>query len=110
MTIKEASLASITNFLPALVKQIAPERVVLYGSFAYGNPRDDSDLDLLIVAEMQEGFFTRQAKVRRSIAGLHPFVPLDIVVLTPKELEQRLRDGDLFILEVLTKGRLLYAA
>ncbi len=101
---------TITKLLPKLVEEIGPRKVVLFGSYVHGEPDGDSDIDLLIIADMQEDFFRRLAKVRRAISGLHRGIPLDAIVLTPEEVEERVKAGDTFIKEALEWGEVLYAA
>jgi len=103
------SVISIQN-IRGLVRRIAdkfqPEKVVLFGSYAYGNPGPESDVDLLVV--MNTSLSSRQQRLRISQAiSPRPF-PLDIVVRTPEELETRLKLGDPFLHEVMTRGRVVY--
>lgn len=89
-----------------IVDALAPERVVLFGSYAYGEPTPDSDVDLLIVMETSE----RSSRRRQAVSRLfreRPF-PMDIVVRTPTEMEQALARVDPFIREILTHGKVLY--
>lgn len=99
--------------LQAIVEKVKreyePERIILFGSYAYGRPTEGSDLDLLIVKETPEPFHKRWAQVCRlvsaEIAGLD-FCPF---VVTPEELNRRLEMGDQFFLEIMAKGKVLYA-
>ena len=93
-----------------LVSDYAPQKVILFGSYAYGTPDRDSDIDLLIIKDRPERFFDRLTTVRKVVAGTHKGVPMDLLVLTPKEVKERLKAGDQFIGEILGKGRLVYAA
>jgi len=93
-----------------LVAEYAPEKIILYGSYAYGEPDEDSDIDLLIVKKTDERFLDRMYHVRVLVAGLHPRIPFGPIVLTPDELEKRLRIGDQFIDEIVRRGEVLYAA
>ena len=93
-----------------LVSSYAPQKVILFGSYAYGTPDRDSDIDLLIVKDTPERFFDRLTTVRKVVAGTHNGVPIDLLVLTPKEVEAKLQAGDQFIGEILEKGRVVYAA
>jgi predicted nucleotidyltransferase len=69
----------------------------------------DSDIDLLIIKDSPENFFERLTKVRQAVSGLHKGIPFDPIVLTPGEVEARLRAGDQLIGEILEKGQVLYA-
>ena len=94
----------------SLVSGYSPQKVILFGSYAYGTPDRDSDIDLLIIQDTPERFFDRLTTVRKIVAGTHKGVPIDLLVLTPKEVEERLKAGDQFIGEILEKGRVVYAA
>jgi predicted nucleotidyltransferase len=85
-----------------------PSKIILFGSYAYGQP--DKDIDLLIIKETPERFLDRVDKVREAAAGAHPCIPFEPIVLTPAEIEEGLRSGNQFIAEILQKGELLYAA
>ena len=87
-----------------------PERIILYGSFAYGAPDENSDIDLLIIKETSERPLDRRVRVRRMVdirdSSCPAFSP---IVLTPEEIKQGLEIGDQFIQEILTRGEVLYA-
>jgi hypothetical protein len=60
--------------------------------------------------ETRERFFERLHKLRQVTAGTHPHIPFEPIVLTPEEVEKRLKTGDQFLSEILPKGKVLYAA
>lgn len=93
-----------------LIAEHAPQKVVLFGSHAYGTPGPDSDIDLLIIKETPERFLDRWVTVQRILTGTHRALPVGTLVLTPQEIEHRLAIGDQFIAEILEKGEVLYAA
>ena len=94
----------------AVVKQIAakfqPEKIILFGSHAYGQPRPESDVDLLVV--MDTPLRSRQQRLEISRALLPRPFPLDVIIRTPRQLEERIAMGDLFLLEITTQGKVLY--
>lgn len=102
--------AVIQEIVRRLVAGYAPEKIILFGSYAYGKPDADSDIDLLVIKATRERFFERLDSVRRVAAGTHPHIPFEPIVLTPKEVEQRLKAGDQFVGEILERGEVLYAA
>lgn len=106
MTANQKSI--LQNVLKKLTAEYSPQKVILYGSYAYGNPAPDSDIDLLIIKETPERFLDRWATVQHILTGTHPSVPVETLVLTPKELESRFASGDQFIQAILNKGELLY--
>jgi len=90
----------------SIVKGFRPDRILLFGSHAYGKPGTDSDLDLLIVKNTRLMPAERARQVSRMI-GSHVF-PLDLIVLTPGEIHRRLKGFDPFLEEALTQGKVLY--
>lgn len=100
----------IEEIVRRLVKHYQPQKVILFGSYAHGEPDEDSDIDLLLIKETGERFVERMDTVRRLVTGAHPRIPFEPIVLTPNEVEQRLRAGDQFIAEIVEKGEVLHAA
>ncbi len=87
-----------------LKKEYQAEKVILYGSYARGEATEDSDVDLFIIASTKERVFQRMATVRGLIRDLRNGLPVSPFVLTPKEVEKRLKIGDQFIIEIIEKG------
>lgn len=95
----------IKKYVDELVRQFSPERVVMFGSQVSGEPRPDSDVDLLVVMNHRGAAAEQAARIRRSIrAGF----PLDIIVRSPAVLRRRAAMGDGFIREILEKGKVLH--
>jgi predicted nucleotidyltransferase len=96
-----------------IVKRIAegyrPHKVILFGSHAWGQPTEDSDIDLLIVKETSERFSDRWVSVRELIADPVRRIPVQPIVVTPEELDRRIAIGDQFFRRIVTDGKLLYA-
>jgi uncharacterized protein len=92
-----------------LIKTYTPQQVILFGSFAYGTPDQDSDLDLLILKDTKESPLRRRLTVRRLVAQPERRIPFSPLVLTPEELANRLALGDPFYQEILRSGKVLYA-
>jgi predicted nucleotidyltransferase len=97
-------MTAIRRFARRIAERFDPERIILFGSFAYGKPHEDSDVDLLVVMPAREEL-TKAARIH---LAFEPVFPLDILVRTPKRLRQRLADGDSFLQEVMSKGIVLY--
>lgn len=110
MAITGKARETIQGILDKLVAGYTPEKVILFGSYAHGNPRPDSDIDLLIIKETPERFIDRWVTVRRLLSDPERTVPLETLVLTPQELSERLAIGDQFLAEVVEKGEVLYGA
>ena len=100
----------IERIVSRIVEKYRPLKVILFGSHAYGTPREDSDIDMLIIKDTPDRFIDRFVAVRRLVADSTRRLPFDPIVLTPSELERRLAIGDQFIQEIVTRGKVLYAA
>ena len=105
MMVKRSQIRAFGN---AVVRQFRPRKIVLFGSYAYGRPTEDSDVDLLVIMDR-----TRDRGERMSVRILHAIprdFSLDLLVRTPAEVARRLRWKDPFICEVVEKGKVLYEA
>ena len=89
-----------------IVEAFDPEKIILFGSHAYGTPTPDSDVDLLIIMESDERPAKRSMRVSKVLQP-RPF-PMDILVRTPQEVARRLSLGDYFFIEIMKRGKVLY--
>ena len=105
-TIEEAT----QRLIDRLRNEYHPLKVILFGSHARGSASTGSDIDLLIVKETQERFIDRWVRVRGILSDSSRTFAIETLVLTPGEIDERVRRGDQFIAEILEHGRLLYAA
>ena len=97
---------SLRPAIQKIVAELNPEKIVLFGSYAYGIPNPDSDVDLLVVMKTRASLKDRSWAVSRLLMP-RPF-PVDILVKTPKEIEKALGAGDFFLKEILMRGKVLY--
>lgn len=97
---------ALTGIVNKLVKALHPEQIILFGSFAYGEPTVDSDVDLLVIMETDDSPVERYVTVS-SLLTPRPF-PLDILVKTPAEIATALTGDDFFIEEIMAQGKRLY--
>ena len=88
-------------------ERFSPERVILFGSYAEGQPTEDSDVDLLVVMRTKGSPVDQSVEIRLAV---RPPFPMDLLVRTPEKVRERLDMGDLFMRRILEKGRLLYEA
>lgn len=98
----------VSKAVRVLIKKYAPSKVILFGSYAWGRPTKDSDIDLFIVKNTRKRPSERFVEVQKMLYGSHGTIPVEPLVLTPKELENRVQKGDPFILRILREGKQLY--
>lgn len=96
--------AAIRRLAAEIAEKFQPEKIILFGSYAYGQPHLDSDVDLLVVMPARNEI-DQACKICVTVD--HPF-PMDLLVRKPKTMEWRLREGDWFLREVVSKGIVLY--
>ncbi len=101
---------TLNEIVRRLVADDQPEKIILFGSYAYGEPHADSDLDMLIIKETPERRIDRLRMVHRLTTDAHHHIAFEPIVMTPAEIEERLEIGDQFIAAIVEKGELLYAA
>ena len=94
----------IREYARRIGEQFQPDRIILFGSHAYGTPHADSDVDLLVIMPTRN-LHSQSVKIRWELPA--PF-PLDLLVRTPRQIADRLKEGESFTTEVLKKGRVLY--
>lgn len=97
---------NISEITDKIVKEIKPEKIILFGSFAWGKPHKDSDLDLFVVEKSELSKRQRQINIRRLFLDFE--MPADALSFTPEEIENRKKKNDLFVADILTKGKVLY--
>jgi predicted nucleotidyltransferase len=98
-------------FLQAIIQSVRPEKIILFGSHAYGEPRPDSDVDLLVIRRGIQSELSSNLEIRRALRVV-PGVPpaFTLISKTPEILSKRLAEGSPFLQEVMTRGIELYAA
>ena len=103
---RRISRQAITAVVRQIVEKFQPEKVILFGSYAYGKPKPESDVDLLVIMDTSLHNSVQAAKIARAI-DYH--FGLDLLVRRPQQLAKRLKLGDYFLQEVMEKGKVLYA-
>jgi predicted nucleotidyltransferase len=99
-------LSAIRRFARQIAERFHPEKIILFGSYAYGQPHNESDVDLLVVMPTYNEI-AQAIRIRRECQ--RPFA-LDLIVKTPKRLERELRQENWFLRDVVSKGKVLYEA
>src|SRR5437870_5029122 len=97
--------AQIRKFSDAVAREFRPEKIILFGSYAYGRPSENSDVDLLVIMRFDRKQGRKSLEIRRRIPASFP---MDLIVRTPEFIAQRLAWGDCFTQEILAKGKVLY--
>jgi uncharacterized protein len=97
---------SLRPAIQKIVQELNPQKIILFGSYAYGMPNPHSDVDLLVIMETKSSLKDRSWAVSRLLLP-RPF-PVDIIVKTPQEMQEALESGDFFLREILTRGKVLY--
>ncbi len=100
---------TLDTAIERIVKAIDPERIYLYGSYCYGEPQEDSDVDLLVVMSEDCGGWERRrvaVDAYRALRGLG--IPAEIKVVTAEQFEERATWLSTIERVVKRKGRLLY--
>lgn len=101
------TFAQIQEACQRIADKFQPEKIILFGSYAYGTPNQDSDVDLLVIKSFQGRPVRLAAEILIQIDV--PF-PLDVIVRTPGKIRERIEMGDCFIKEVVTQGKVIYEA
>jgi predicted nucleotidyltransferase len=94
----------IRRFAREVAERFQPDKIILFGSHAYGQPHADSDVDILVIMPARNQL---DQAVRIELACEPPF-PLDLIVRTPKKWQESLDEGASFPTEVASKGKVLY--
>ena len=99
------SLEEIEDYSRKIAAKFDPERIILFGSYAYGKPTADSDVDLLVVLKFNGRAVDKACEIRCSTESTFP---LDLLVRTPSSLNRRIALGDAFLKELVERGKVLY--
>jgi predicted nucleotidyltransferase len=99
-------MAAIRRFARQIAERFHPEKIILFGSYAYGTPHEESDVDLMVI---MPAYDVVNMAIRISLAFERPF-SLDLMVRTPKQLARGVKEDDWFLREVVEKGKVLYEA
>lgn len=100
--VEHSRIAKLTE---QIVRDFQPERIVLFGSYAYGQPRPDSDVDLLVVLPFEGKGFRKSLEILNRIS---PDFSVDLVARRPDDTARRYAEGDPLIREALDHGKILY--
>src|SRR5262249_1927324 len=99
-------LSAIRRFARQIAERFRPEKIILFGSYAYGTPHNESDVDLMVIMPANDVV----AQAIRICTAFDRVFSLDLHVRTPKQIERGLKDDNWFLREVIEKGKVLYEA
>src|ERR1700738_5656060 len=88
----------IRRFARDVAEKFHPEKIILFGSYGYGTPHADSDVDILVIMPARNQL---DQAVKIELACDPPF-PLDLIVRTPRNLKWRLEEKESFLSEIVT--------
>ena len=99
--------AYIRRMCHRIAEAFQPEKIILFGSYAYGQPTLESDVDLLVVMPFEGSYFQQASRIRQQLTLA---LPLDLLVRTPEQVRYRLEIGDSFMREIIESGKVMYEA
>ncbi len=95
------------KIISTIIREYQPEKIILFGSWAWGEPHEDSDIDLLVVMESDKPRLERQRDILDVIGPSD--IPVDVLVYTPQELDHSINmSRNLFLEDVVHNGTVLY--
>jgi predicted nucleotidyltransferase len=98
-------IEAIESLSENIAREFHPSSIILFGSYAYGEPADDSDVDLLVILPFKGKPVHKALEIIRKVK---PSIPVDLLVRTPEQVEERIANNDWFLREIVLKGRKLY--
>ncbi len=96
---------AIDDVVRQISEKFTPQKIILFGSYARGNPRPESDVDLLVIMDTALKTIRQEIEICKNIS--YEF-GLDLLVYTPKVLAERISWGDSFLKEISRDGKVVY--
>jgi len=100
-------LEAIQSVASQIAAAFQPEKIVLFGSYAYGVPTEISDVDMLVILAHEGKGAQKSVEIIRAVK---PLIPVDLLVRTMEQVSERLKMNDFFLREIMEKGKVLYEA
>jgi predicted nucleotidyltransferase len=97
----------IESLSKRIAKEFRPDRIILFGSYAYGEPAPHSDVDLLVIMPFRGSSALKAAEI---LTRIDPKFSVDILVRTQSQVRKRVAMDDWFMQEIVARGRVLYEA
>jgi predicted nucleotidyltransferase len=99
-------LAAIRRFARRIAERFQPDKIILFGSYAYGKPHEESDVDLLVIMRTKNAI-DQSIRIKTAFERLFS---LDLIVRTPWQIQRGLKDDNWFLREIIEKGKVIYEA
>lgn len=100
-------MPEIQRYCDAIAAAFKPEKIILFGSYAYGKPTRDSDVDVMVVMPRKRYRRDLGWRIRMKVPA---DFPVDVLVEPDHKLRERIEDRECFILDITEKGRTMYEA
>ena len=100
--VEQKSIAEVSE---RIAREFQPERIILFGSYAYGEPDPDSDVDLLVILPFDGRNFHKSLEILNRV---DPRFPIDLLARRPDDVRRRYAERDPLIREALDRGKVLY--
>lgn len=102
---REELQTNLKDIVETIVQEYSPEKIILFGSLAKGDIHEGSDIDLIIIKSTTDDPWQRAKEVDKIIDHISP---IDILIYTPQEIQERLSLNDYFVKEFCGEGKVLY--
>lgn len=99
------ALSSVIELSERIAQAYDPERIILFGSYAYGEPREYSDVDLLLIMPFEGDAFAKSLSI---LHRLDPPFSVDLLLRRPQDAARRYKQCDPLIREAFDRGKVLY--
>ena len=103
---KEPVQRKIDELVRRIVERFRPEKIILFGSYARGTAGEDSDADILVVMPVKGSKRKKATEIDIALVGLD--LPVDVIVVTPEELDRNKNLIGTIIYPALKEGKVLY--
>jgi len=100
----------ISGLCDTIAREFPPDKIVLFGSYAYGKPRPDSDVDLLVIMPFEGSPFRQAAVILNHVVRTVGVLPMDLLVRTATQVQERLHLGDSFMRAIIEHGKVIYSS
>ena len=108
-----ADFNQIISFISETIRlNYNPEEIILFGSHAYGNPHENSDIDICVIKDIEKNqirAFKLSILTNLRQIIVNNKIDIDIIVNSRTKITERINTGDLFYKEIIDKGKIIYA-